>query len=218
MTAIVRAENIALGEMSGETSFSMSEGDMVVLLTPKDEVSALLTSLLIGLEKPHSGKIFLFGSDTAALSDQELLETRRRIGVAFGSGGLVSNLKAWENLTLPLYYHQDLSHDEIEKQGVSMLARLGYAGRFMDLPGLMPISQKKIIGVARAMLVDPDVILYESPVSGLNQEEKDRFFTKAAEFHREKPGRVSIFITSSREVADALPEAAVENLMKGQIS
>lgn len=98
-----------------------------------------------------------------------------------------------------------------------MLERLGYAGKLMELPGHLSISQKKIIGVARAMLINPDVILYESPVSGLNQEEKNNFFDNAKKFHREKTGRVSIFITSSREAVHSLPEATVVNLTKGQI-
>lgn len=218
MTDMIRAENISLDEIPGATSFTMLPGDMVILVTPKDEVNGSLTKLLIGLEIPLSGKIVLFGSDTATLSERELHEARRRIGVVFESGGLVSNLKAWENLTLPLYYHQHLSHNQIEEQGLAMLERLGYTGRLMALPGHLTISQKKIVGVARAMLIAPDVILYESPVSGLNQEEKNNFFKVATEFHHEKPGRVSILITSNQEVVRSLPEAVVVNLTKGQIS
>jgi phospholipid/cholesterol/gamma-HCH transport system ATP-binding protein len=61
------------------------------------------------------------------------------------------------------------------------------------------------------------VILYESPVSGLNHEEKNSFFRVAKEFHYEKPERASLFITSSQEVVRSLPEATVVNLSEGQI-
>lgn len=217
MTELIRAENIPLAEISTSTSFTVSGGEMVVILTPKDEINASLARILIGLEKPLSGKVFLFGTDIAALSGRELHELRRRIGIAFGSGGLVSNLKAWENLTLPLYYHQHLSHNEIEMRGAATLGRLGFTGKLTALPGHMTASQKKTIGVARAMLVDPDVILYESPVFGLDQEEKGAFFRVAREFHREKPGRASLFITSSHEVLQSLSEAVVVDITKGQI-
>jgi len=217
MTEMIRAENLSLAGISAAISFAICGGDMIILLTPKDEVSASLTNLLIGLEKPSSGKIFLFGFDTAARSDQELRDARRRIGIAYGSGGLVSNLKAWENLTLPLYYHQHLSHEEIKTRGLSLLGRLGYTGKLMDLPGNLSLSQKKIIGVARAMLIAPDMILYESPVSGMDQEEKNNFFKIAEEFHRENPDRSSVFITSDRDVVRYLPEAVVVNLTKGRI-
>ena len=214
---MIRVENISCAEMPAAVSFTVKGGSMTILLTPKDEVSISLTKLIIGLEKPHSGKVFLFGLDTATVSEVGLHEVRRRIGIASGSGGLVSNLKVWENLTLPLYYHQHLSHDEIEERGVAMLGRLGYAGRLMALPGHLPISQKKLVGVARAMIIAPDVILYESPVSGLNQEEKNNFFRIAREFHCEKPDRASLFITSNQEVVRSLPEATVINLIEGQI-
>jgi len=214
MTDIILAENISLNETSGIISFRMQHGRMYILLTSKDEEVASLIRLLIGMDKPLSGKIVLCGSDTATLSGQELHEIRRRIGVAFKSGGLVSNLKVWENLTLPLYYHQRLSHKEIESQGIAMLGRLGYTGKYMDLPGLLTISQMKIIGIARAMLIDPQVIIYESPEYGFDHEEKIHFFKNAGEFHREKPGRVSIFLSASEEEVRFMPEAVVINLTK----
>ncbi len=214
MSDIILAENISLAETSKTTSFTMQHGGMYILLTSKDEDVASLTRLLIGMDKPHSGKIVLFGSDTATISETELHLMRRRIGVAFKSGGLVSNLKVWENLTLPLYYHQRLSHNEIESQGIAMLGRLGYTGKYMDLPGLLTICQMKIIGIARAMLIAPQVIIYESPLYGLNHEEKINFFKNAGEFHLEKPGRVSIFVSASQEVIRFMPEAVIVDFTK----
>ncbi|MBW4056509.1 MAG: ATP-binding cassette domain-containing protein [Proteobacteria bacterium] len=217
MDEMIRAENICLAEITTATSFSVRPGDMTILVTPKDEVSALLTRILIGLTQPACGKIFLFNNDIATLAAWELRDIRRRIGIAFGTGGLVSNLKVWENLTLPLYFHQHLNNDDIEKRGLALLERLGYSGKFMDLPGHLTASQRKLIGRARAMLTDPDLILYESPVSGLSQEEKNTFFRVACEFHREKSARASLFITSNLDVVRSLPTAVVINLTKGQI-
>lgn len=217
MSEMIRAENIILAEISTAISFTIFGGEMVILLTPKDEVSASIARHLIGLEKPESGKVFLFDADTTTISDAELQKLRRRIGVAFGSGGLVSNLKAWENLTLPLYYHQLFNKDQIEELGLAVLARLGYTGGLTALPGHLTVSQKKQIGVARAMLMGPEVILYESPLLGLNQEEKKKFFRIAKEFHCEKPERTSLFITSNPEVVSFLSEAVVVNLTEGHI-
>ncbi len=214
MTDIILAENISLTETSKATTFRMQLGGMYILLTSKDEDAASLTRLLIGMDKPHSGKIVLFGSDTAIISETELHLIRRRIGVAFKSGGLVSNLKVWENLTLPLYYHQSLSHSEVESKGIAMLGRLGFTGKYMDLPGHLTISQMKIVGIARAMLIAPQVIIYESPLYGLNQEEKSNFFKNAGEFHSETPGRVSIFVSASQEVIRFMPEAVVVDFTK----
>jgi len=217
MAELIRVENISLAEISGESSFSILEGGVIILLTPKYEVNTLLTRLLIGMEMPSSGKVYLFTFDTGTLSARELLQARCKIGVAYGSGGLVSNLKAWENITLPLYFHQPLSHAEIYERGQAVLSLLGYSGNLMTLPGHLTFSQRKLIGIARAMLIDPDVIMYESPDSGFNNEEKNDFFTNALKFHREKTGRASIFITSNREVVQYLPESVVIDLTKGSL-
>jgi phospholipid/cholesterol/gamma-HCH transport system ATP-binding protein len=216
MAEMIRVDNVSLAELSAPTSFVVNGGDMCVLLTPKEEDSIYLTRLLIGQEQARSGHVFLFGVDLAALSARELREARRKTGIAYGSGGLVSNLKAWENITLPLYYHQHLTHAEIEERGLAVLERLGYKGDLMALPGHLTIRQKKLIGLARAILTDPDVMMYESPASGLNHEDKNRFFTIAREFHYEKPDRASLFITSNPEVARYVPEAVVVNLTEGQ--
>ncbi len=215
MIKLLQAEHISLAEISAAASFSLESGAMSIVLTPKDEINLYLTKLLIGLEAPRSGKIVLFNTDAASISNNELREIRRRIGVVYGSGGLISNLKVWENLILPLNYHQQLNPAEVEARGLALLSRLGYTGRLMALPGHLTISQKKLVGFARAMLITPDVMLYESPDSGLNQEEKDTFFRIATEFHREKPERASLFITSNQEVVRFLPEASVINLTNG---
>ena len=218
MNDLIRVENIHISGLFAATSFWIQQGGMYALVTPKDEVTTTFTRLLIGLDKPLSGKISLFGSDIASLSQRILLETRCKIGVVFKTGGLISNLKVWENLTLPLYYHQYLSHTEIETQGVAMLERLGYSGGLMELPANLTVSQRKVIGAARAMLAAPEIIIYESPLYGLNQEEKTFFFTNALQFHHEKPGRVSLFITAGMETIGFLPDAAVIHLVKGHTS
>jgi phospholipid/cholesterol/gamma-HCH transport system ATP-binding protein len=215
MTEMIRVENITYPESMSTTSFTINAGEMTLLLTPKDEVSSFLTRAIIGLEKPVSGSVFLLGTVTGALTVRELHEIRRRIGVAFGSGGLISNLRIWENLALPLSYHQNLNSDEIVARGSALLERLGFTGSLTALPGNLTTSQKKIVGVARAMLIDPDVMVYESPVSGLTQEEKANLYNIITEFHREKPGRASLLITSDQEAVQCIPDASVVTLIKG---
>ena len=213
---LIHAEQISVPGFSEPFSCGVETGGMTIVLTPKDEINADIVRVLIGLTTPLSGTVTLFGSPLTTLSEGAVCDARRRIGVAFGTGGLVSNLKVWENLTLALYYHQHLNHADVEVRGMALLKRLGYGQKLMALPGLLTLSQKKLIGTARAMLIDPDVIIYESPLSGLNREEKNSFFRLASEFHREKSGRGSLVLTSSREVLLAFPDAAVVDLIKGQ--
>lgn len=216
MTTRIAVRDVACAGVTGPFSFEVEGGEIAVLLTPKDEVSALLTRLLVGLVIPDGGSVALFGSDLSTLTARELNQVRQRVGVSYPAGGLVSNLKVWENLTLPLAYHTLLSPAEIEERGMRVLTRLGYEGRLMELPGLLTLCQKKLIGFGRAMLTDPELMLYDSPQQGLNHEEQERFLRVAAEFHRERPGRASLFITSHPGILDFLPGARTISIAKGQ--
>jgi phospholipid/cholesterol/gamma-HCH transport system ATP-binding protein len=213
---MIRFAQVLLPESAGPVSFAVQGGDMTVLVTPRDEASTVLIRLLIGLDKPQSGAIFLFGTDISTLSGRELINYRRRIGVSFKTGGLVSNLKVWENLLLPLSYHQNPGEEELRQRGLNILDRIGFTGQLMALPGHLSASRRKLVGVARAMIMTPEVIIYEAPLSGLNLDEKAAFFRIAREFHRELPGRASLFVTANRDVVRSVPEAVVIDLTKGQ--
>jgi phospholipid/cholesterol/gamma-HCH transport system ATP-binding protein len=129
----------------------------------------------------------------------------------------VSNLNVWDNLTLQVSYHQQLSPADITQRGLAALVRLGFTDKLVTATSNLTAVQKKLIGFARAMITDPDLMLYESPASGFDQEEMELFFNVAREFHYEKPGRASLFITSRQDTARFLPEAGVVNLIRGQV-
>ncbi|MBJ6726739.1 ATP-binding cassette domain-containing protein [Geomesophilobacter sediminis] len=188
-------------------SFSLKPGEMGLFLTAKEEASALLARLVLGLERHSGGSIVLLDADTAALSYRDWQQLRQRIGFSQGSGGLVSNLKAWENLTLPLYYHRQASHQEVESLGLALLERIGYTARYMELPGHLTLFQKKQVGLARALIMDPELVVYESPEQGINQQEKELFYRLIQEFHRERPGRASLIVSCQPDSVAAFAEA-----------
>jgi phospholipid/cholesterol/gamma-HCH transport system ATP-binding protein len=217
MAEILRVEQLSQHEIPVPISFAVARGSMTILVTPKEEINWQLVRLFLYLDKPCSGKIYLYNSDSSSLSDRDQRDIRRKIGIVPPSGGLVSNLTVWENLTLPLYYHQSLSHGEIKARGMAVLDRLGFTGKLMAATSTLTAVQKKMIGFARAMITAPDFMLYESPASRLDQNEMELFFNVAREFHYEKPGRASLFITSRQDTARFLPEAGVVNLIRGQV-
>jgi phospholipid/cholesterol/gamma-HCH transport system ATP-binding protein len=216
MTEILKADHIAVVGKFEDISFAVAHGELLVLLTSKEEINTTLTRLLLGATKPDRGDLTLFGRDIASLSQRELLKIRQRIGVVFAGGGLVSNLKVWENLTLPLDYHSALSSAAIEERGLAILQRVGYKGKLMDLPGHLSLYQRRQIGLGRAMLTDPDLMIFESPSQGLNQDERQAFMEVARSFHNGKPGRASLFLTSNPAMAELLQDARVVDLRKRQ--
>lgn len=215
MAEVMYAENISLAGQFAEFSFSIEGESISAILAPKEETSLFLTRLLVGSLLPESGIVRLFGRNTASLSRKELLRMRQRIGIAYSSGGLISNLKVWENLSLPLSFHSALTPAEIEERGLRILKRFNYSGGLMELPGPLSTYQKRILGFARAMMGDPDIMIYESPTRGLNAQERNLLIDAALDFHREKPGRTSLFLTSDQASPNLLRVATIFNVTKG---
>jgi phospholipid/cholesterol/gamma-HCH transport system ATP-binding protein len=196
---VLEVERVVARGLRWELSIRLGAGTLAAALTSKEEVNEALVKLLVGLSPPAFGRLALFGRELSVLPARGLFDLRRRIGVVRAEGGLVSNLKVWENLVLPLQYHTDLRADAIERAGREVLDRVGYSGPLMALPAVLSDYQRRLIGLARAMLTDPDLVLFESPFEGLTQDEKELLRKTVLEFHGEKPGRASLFVMSSPE-------------------
>lgn len=217
MNDILRFDQLDLGDLAEPISLQVEAGSLTVVLTPQDEVNVLLTRLLLGLTRSDAGQIHLFGKLVATLADKDLAELRKRVGTVFAGGGLVSNLKVWENLLLPVQYHKKSFPAGVDSAAAMVLERVRYKGASMELPGLLSGFQRKQVVLARAMLMDPDLMVYDSLLLGLNQRERNALLKVALAFHREKPGRTSLFLTSDPALPALLPDAEIFNISKGSI-
>ena len=186
-------------------SFAVPAGAMVAVITARQDENDRLVRLMLGLSKPYAGSISTVGVDVAAASEKGLNDLRQRVSIVHPGGGLVSNLKVWENLVLPLEYHSSLTPAEIEARGMAALRRVGYTGGLMELPGHLPLYEKRLIGLARAMITDPGLIVYNAILAGLRGEEKSVIISTIMDFHREDPQRGSLFITPNLELITDIP-------------
>lgn len=197
---MIRFEGVTDGKFR-DLSFAIRPGAVCVITTESDFDTAHLARLLLGIARPERGKVFLFGENLAHLSEEEITRLCRKVGVVWSSGGLISNLKAWENAVLPLWYHQGRQFPETEERLVGFLSRLGIEEEQIDnfLQGTvssLSAHQRRVLSLARAMLVEPDLMIYESSFKGLSHEKRELFSLLARSLHDEKPERTSIFITS----------------------
>lgn len=196
MKETIRFDSVTSPLLNGELSFALAQGDIAVLLTSKEDVNAALARLLMGVTLPLSGDVAVLGEALTALDELPLMQLRSRIGLVFAKGGLISNLKVWENLFLPVQYHNlPLPGDPIAA-GAAVLERVGYQGGRLTLPGLLSHFERKQVLLARAMLMNPEVVIYDSLFLGLNLHERNRLVDIVVDFHRERAGRTSIFLTS----------------------
>lgn len=205
MDDALRFENVIADGLPSGLSFAVPAGSLGVIVTSRHDENDLLVRSLLGISRPRSGAVKVLGADVGGLPDQALNSLRRRVAVVYPGGGLVSNLKVWENLVLPLEYHSYCSATEIEERGLAALKRVGYQGRLMETPGHLSLYEKRLVGLARALLTEPRLLVCNAILAGLNREEENRLVSTVIELHREDPLRTTLFLTSNPDAVADIP-------------
>lgn len=211
MNVALAFERVTAPGLPGEITFGVPRGALAALFTPSRESSELLVRLLLGFEKPDGGAVSLFDRSPQGAGLQAL---RRRLAVIYPSGGLISNLRVWENLLLPLSYHSGHALRSVEERALAILARLGYRGELMEVPGHLPLFQRRLIGLARAMLMDPELVIYCGSLADLSEAERRVITANILSFHAERPQRTSLFLAADSENLRAIPFDTIITLME----
>lgn len=205
MKEAVRFDKVLADELLEEVSFGIPGGSIAAVISTRREESELQVRLALGLAQPLAGSVTLLGEDLGAATERMLIALRRQVAVVYRTGGLISNLKVWENLVLPLEYFSLYPPDEIEERGSAALQRVGYTGGLMELPGHLSLYAKRQVGLARALLLDPGLVIYDEILTGLSGEQRSALAEVIEEFHRESPGRTSLFFTADEEAIKEIP-------------
>lgn len=205
MSAAVSFRKVTAAHHFQDLSFEVEAGSSLALLTSGEAGSLALMRLITGLIVPASGTVFVAGHNTTELQQAQLYQLREQIGVVPSSGGLISNLKLWENITLPLIYKTGHISEEAEAQGVDCLRKLGYAGTLMAMPAHLTQNEKRLGAFVRAMLLQPQLMLYCNCFENMPPATRKSLAAAAAAFHVESAGRTSIYIVSSADTARDLP-------------
>lgn len=149
-------------------SFYVKEGECVGLIGGSGAGKSVLLRSLVGLEKPDQGKVEIDGEDITPLKERELVAVRKKVAYVFQNGALFDSLSVYENLAYPLREHFNLSEPEIAERIKSQLEEFGMPGTEHLLPGNISGGMQKRVGLARAMMMHPEVVLYDEPTAGLD--------------------------------------------------
>ena len=145
-------------------------GETLVIMGPSGTGKSVTLRHAIGLLEPDAGRVVVDGHDMATIESEELTDLRRRMGYLFQEGALINWLSAGDNVALPLRENTDLGEDEVRERVEAKLELVHLEGVWDKMPSELSGSMKKRVGLARALITDPELILYDEPNAGLDPE------------------------------------------------
>ena len=150
----------------------IEKGKVVVVIGPSGTGKSTLLRCINVLEKPEEGHIRLegFEADFSAISKQDIQTLRSRTSMVFQNSNLYRNKTALQNITTPLILVKKIKREEAERTGVELLAKVGMLEKKDAYPETLSGGEKQRVGIARAMAVNPDIILFDEPTSALDPE------------------------------------------------
>lgn len=150
-------------------SLEIAPGETVGIVGPSGVGKSVLLKLITGIMAPDSGEIFIDGKNiTAACCEEERNDIRAQVGVLFQSAALLDSLTIYQNVAFPLRERLGLSTEEAHPRVVAMLESLSLGDVFELLPQQVPIGVRKRVGLARALITKPNVVLFDEPNTGLD--------------------------------------------------
>lgn len=172
--AILRFEHVTVSfdgvEAVRDLSFEAREGESRVILGAAGSGKTVLLKTALGLVRPDSGKVFVFGRDISAMQERELFDVRSRIGMLFQESALFDSLSIQDNVAYPLLNQRSIQCPEgqVQKRVVEALDFVELGRTLAKFPSELSGGMRRRAAIARAVVTEPPLMLYDSPTAGLD--------------------------------------------------
>jgi phospholipid/cholesterol/gamma-HCH transport system ATP-binding protein len=186
-----------------------------MILGPSGTGKSVCIKHMVGLLYPDEGDVLVHGESVPNMADDDLFEMRKKFGVLFQDGALFGSMTLYDNVAFPLRQHTDKGDDEIAEICNRRLKEVGLGGAAEKMPNELSGGMRKRAGFARALVLDPDIVLFDEPDSGLDPVRTALLCELIKEIHAENGGAYVVIthdIMSARRVADF-----ISVLWKGRI-
>jgi phospholipid/cholesterol/gamma-HCH transport system ATP-binding protein len=147
---------------------TLKKGENIVVLGKSGSGKSVLIKCIMGLIEPDEGNINVLGKDMLALNNKELNEVRKRVGFLFQSAALYDSMTVRENLEFPLRHSKETTAEELDHLVKDALANVGLSDEIDKTPSELSGGMRKRLGLARTLILKPEIILYDEPTTGLD--------------------------------------------------
>lgn len=200
MTAdvVVRASRLHLPGLE-EFSFEAAAGMRLKLVLPSEEHKNGMFACFAGLAAPLAGEFMLFGQSLYMLDEASRIGVFGNVGIVPEYGGLIGNLKIWENILLPAAYHHGRTAADVEPRVVAFYREIDPVQRDLrrlmgKLPDQSTVHERRVAALVRAFLLDPPVMIYDFLLAGIDRAGAARLVTATQKFHAARDGRLSVYL------------------------
>ncbi|MGH3520906.1 MAG: ABC transporter ATP-binding protein [Haloechinothrix sp.] len=206
-TVRIRGVKKSFGRFDVLTGLDLDFADdaITTILGPSGTGKSVLLKHVVGLLEPDAGEVVVFGEDIWKISEGERQELRKKFGVLFQDGALFGSMNVYDNVAFPLRQHTDMSEAEVRKVVTTRLEEVGLSRAVTKFPGEISGGMKKRAGFARALVMNPSVVMFDEPDSGLDPVRTSLLNDLILKMHAEHGGTyvlVTHDIQTARKVSD----------------
>lgn len=204
MTTLLACNQLKLTPGHSPFSLEITQGEIILVRVDDEHHACLLLQTLLGEQLPAAGGVSLHGHNLAEAGREELLKLRSTLAVVSPQVGLIANLKLWENIMLPLLYHQSEVQTAAADKATQLLDRLGYHGNIWALPGHLAASERIITSFIRAAVTNPELVLYAGCLAELTAVQRTILLQEIMTRHSQPAAPAVLFISTGDEQPEGL--------------